>query len=170
MPDEDTQDVVTTTTNNDQDIEITLDDTEDVEALKARIAEKDTFARQAVARAKKAEAELRTLKDKPVDATQLNNGLSKEETELLILQSKGIDTELLDEMKTLAKVRGKSVLEVENDPIFIKMKEEREAKAKAEKSKLGASRSSGAVKPQKSFSTPRLTEEEHREMFRNLNL
>lgn len=163
-------DVDATSTTDEQDIEINLDDTDDVETLKTQIAEKDTFARQAVARAKKAEAELKSLKEKPAGANLNQSALSKEETELLILQSKGIDKELLGEMKTLAKVRGKSILEIEDDPIFIAMKDEREARVKAEKSKLGASRGSGTQKATKTFNTPGLSEEEHREMIRNSSL
>ena len=169
MPDEDKQDVVTTTTNDEQDIEINLDDTDDVETLKAQLNEALEAKRQLTARAKTAEAKLKET-PKSAEPNLNKDALSKEETELLILQSKGIDKELLSEMKTLAKVRGKSILEIENDPIFIAMKDEREARAKAEKSKLGASRGSGTQKVQKTFNTPGLTDEEHREMVRNSNL
>lgn len=153
-----------TSTTDDQDIELNLDDVEDVEALKAQVAEKDTFARQAVARAKKAEAELKEFKTpKPAEPTQ--KALSEEDVEVKILLAKGIDSELIDEMKTLAKVRKTNLLQVENDPIFKAMKEEREAKAKIEKSKLGASRGSGSVKPQKRIDSPGLSREEHKAMF-----
>ena len=158
------QDIVTTTTNDEPDIEISLDDTEDVEVLRETVQKEQEAKRQILARAKKAEAELKALKEKPQQPTQ---ALSVEDIQTEILKSKGIDSELLAEMKTLAKLRNKSVLEIENDPIFVAMKEEKEKKAKEEKSKLGSPRGSATVKPKKDFNTPGLTEEEHREMFRN---
>jgi hypothetical protein len=160
------QDIVTTTTNDEPEIEINLDDTEDVEVLRETVQKAQEAQRQILARAKKAEAELKSLKEKP--QPQNTQALSVEDIQTEILKSKGIDSELLAEMKTLAKLRNKSVLEIENDPIFVAMKEEKEKKAKEEKSKLGSPRGSATVKPKKDFNTPGLTEEEHREMVNNL--
>ncbi len=151
--------------DDNQEIEINLDDTEDVEVLKETVRKAEDAKRQILARAKKAEAELKAHKEKPAEAT---HALSVEDVEAKILQSKGIDSDLLAEMKVVAQIRKKSILEVENDPIIVAMKEERERKAKEEKSRLGSPRGSGSPKPKKDFNTPGLTDEEHREMVRNL--
>jgi hypothetical protein len=162
MSEQDQEQLEATTPDDTQEIEINLDDTETVEATSKTYTDKEF--KQVLARAKKAEEENKTLKSKPTEATQ---ALSVEDVEAKILQSKGIDSELLAEMKVVAKIRGKSILEVENDPIVVAMKEEKERKAKEEKSRLGSPRGSGSVKPKKDFNSPGLSEEEHREMVRN---
>jgi len=169
MSEQDEQVAAATNAADEQDIEINLDDTDDVETLKSQLNEALEAKRQLTARARTAEAKLKET-PKPAEPNLNNGGLSKEEAELLILQSKGYDKELLSEMKVVAKVRGKSILEIESDPIIVAMKEANEKRAKEEKTKLGASRSSGTAKPQKTFNTPGLSEEEHREMVRNANL
>ena len=74
--------------------------------------------------------------------------------------------ELLTELVALSKVRGKSLLDTQSDPLFIALKESKEAEAKSAKAKLGASKGSGSVKTEKGFDTPGLTEEEHKEMWK----
>lgn len=169
MSEQDEQVVPATNDTEEQELEINLDDTEDVEALKAQIAEKDTFARQAVARAKKAEQELKELKGSTKStATQTlqTNGLSEEAVEVMLLKAQGMELELIEELKTLAKIRGKSVIDTQNDPIFVAIKAAKEAKEKAEKSKLGASRGSNTAKKEKSLQTPGLTEAERKELWK----
>ncbi|MDI9761237.1 hypothetical protein, partial [Acinetobacter baumannii] len=64
-------------------------------------------------------------------------------------------------MKALAKVRGKSILEIQNDPILKAMKEAKEQEEKAKATRLPASRGSAPVKKEKSFSTSGQSDEEH---------
>ena len=64
-------------------------------------------------------------------------------------------------------MRGKSLLDTVSDPLFIALKESKEADAKSAKAKLGVSRGSGTVKTEKSFDTPGLSEEEHKELWKN---
>ena len=78
---------------------------------------KSQFA-QVLARAKKAEDEARKLRDQ---SKPITNQLSKEDVEMSILKSQGIDDELLNGMRDLAKIRGKSILEIQNDPIVLAM-------------------------------------------------
>lgn len=154
---------VAETTNSDEevDLEETTEDTEDVQALKQKLAEAEEAKRQLTARAKSAEAKLKE-KAEP----QISNGLSKEEAELIILSSQGYTKEQLEELKALAKARGKSLIETQSDPIFLRMKEVWEQQAKEEKSKLGASRGSSTVKKEKDFNTPGLSDEEHKAMWK----
>ena len=152
-------------TNPDEVIDTTVDveETEDIETLKVKLAESEEAKRQITARAKAAEAK---LKEKPAPQP-LINALSKDDTELLILASQGLnDPDLIGELKALAKVRGKSLIETQTDPIFIAMKAAREETAKVEKAKLGASKGSGGIRKGKDLNTPGLSDAEHRELWK----
>lgn len=150
------------------------DDIEDVETLKAQIAEKDAaLAREAearkqlTARAKKAEAEANALKGTANDsATHTNNPPSSEAIDERILRDKGMSEELMSELKALAKVRGKGLIETQADPIFVALLAQKEAEAKAEKAKLGASKGSGSARKEKNFNSAGMTDEEHRAMWK----
>lgn len=93
------------------------------------------------------------------------NSLSEQDIEAKILIAKGLDSQLVQEMKTLATMRGKSLLEMENDPIILAMKEVKEAEAKAKAARLGASKGSSAVRKEKTFSAP-LSADEHKALWR----
>ena len=77
--------------------------------------------------------------------------------------------ELLNGMRDLAKIRGKSILEVQNDPIVLAMKEVKDKEAKEKTSKLGASRGSPSVKKEKDVTTPNLSDEDHKELWKARN-
>lgn len=142
------------------DLELELDNTEDVEALKANAKKQNDFARQAVARAKKAEDELKILKKPkespaPVAPPQAN----VEETVLL---ATGLPEELLGELKAVAQVRKVSLIKAQTDPIFVAVKEKFEKDQKQKNASLGVSRGSGQAKPKITLSTPNLTREQHK--------
>lgn len=103
------------------------------------------------------------------ETSTTTNSLTEQEIEAKILLAKGIDSQLLEEMKALAVVRGKSLLQMENDPIILAMKEAKDAEAKAKAARLGASRGSTSVKAQKTTTTPNLSDEDHKAMWRELN-
>lgn len=126
---------------------------------------KSQFA-QVLARAKKAEDEARKLRDQ---SKPITNQLSKEDVEMSILKSQGIDSELLNQMRDLAKIRGISILEVQNDPIVLAMKEVKEKEAKEKASRLPASRGSAPVKKEKDITTPNLSDEDHKALWRARN-
>lgn len=126
---------------------------------------KSQFA-QVLARAKKAEDEARTLRNQSKPTT---NQLSKEDTEMLILKSQGIDEDLLNGMRDLAKIRGKSILEVQSDPIILAMKEQKEKETHEKASKLGASRGSSPAKKEKDVTTPNLPDEDHKALWKARN-
>lgn len=158
--------VPTDATNQEEelDLELELDDTEDVEAIKEKAEKMEAFARQTLARAKKAEEELKGYKSKPVEsATQtIPSNASVEETVLL---ANGMPEELLEELKAVAKVRNISLLKAQNDPIFVAMKGNFEKEQKQKEASLPASRGSGQAKVKKTFNTPGLTEAERKAMF-----
>jgi len=87
----------TTTETQEQELDLTLDGIEDADVLKAKIAEKDTFAKQAIARAKKAEAEIKELKAKATTKPQevrTSNGADFEDA--LELRLQGYSKESVD--------------------------------------------------------------------------
>lgn len=149
--------------------EVVLEETtdiEDVEAIKVKLAEAEEAKRQLTARAHKAEAENKTLKSKSAEASQVNsNALSADDVDAKILQSQGMSEDLITELKVLAKVRNTSILATQLDPIFVAIKEKKEAEEKNAKASLGASKGSGQVKAKKTASTPNLSPEEHKELW-----
>jgi len=170
MSEQDEQVLDATNSNEELDLELDLDDTEDVEAVEEKTYSESQF-KQVLARAKKAEAEAKALKPKQGDATQNinNNNLSEESIDIKILKSQGMSDELLKELTDISKLRNKSPLEMQLDPLFLAIKKQREDEAKFSKAKLGASRGSGQVKKDKSVSSPGLTDSEHKALWREQN-
>lgn len=98
--------------------------------------------------------------------TTTNSSISEEAIEAKILLAQGKSPEIIEEMKALAKVRGKSLLEVQNDPILVAMEQAREAEAKAKAARLGVSKGSSPVVKQKTVSSPGLSDEEHKALWK----
>lgn len=165
MSDELDQDAVTTTTDEELDLDLNLDDSGDVETLKADLEKEREAKRQILARAKDAEAKLKSLQETKVTPKENINNLSGEDVEAKILKAQGMSDDLLSELKAIAKVRGKGLIDSQTDPIFLALKESREATEKAEKAKLGASKGSGQAKAQKDFNSAGLTDQDHKELW-----
>lgn len=156
------------------DLELTTDDEEEVVTLTkeehAELLKKAEQVQNVVARAKKAEAEIKALKGKSAEAPQLNNNaLSADDVDVKILQSQGMSEDLINELKALAKVRGTSILATQLDPIFLAIKEKKDAEDKNAKASLGASKGSGQIKKSKDFKTSGLSEQEHKELWLKAN-
>lgn len=181
MSDKDTEHLEATIPNEEPEIEQEQDDAEDVEAFKAQLAEKeeqliekDAFARQAIARAKKAEEVAKSKgfeKDKDgnwVLPTQLKNtnSLTPDEIDARVLRLQGMPEQVLEALKKVAKINGQTLIDAQNDEVFLAMKAKIEETEKSEKAKLGASRGTGSVKKAKTFNTPGLTDAEHKELWR----
>lgn len=124
---------------------------------------------QVLARAKKAEAQLKGFKTPQAKAPAVVNNqvLSEDVVDSRILKSEGMSDELLSELKVIAKIRGKSMMDCKADPIFVAIKEAKDKEAK--KVTLPASRGSGSVKKAKDFNTKGLTPEEHKALWREQN-
>lgn len=123
---------------------------------------------QVLARAKRAEDEAKRLKNSPVNINKTNS-LSPEEVDVKILQSQGYTEELITDLKAVAKARGKSLFAATQDSIFLAIKAEKEAEIKAQKVKLGASKGSGSTRKEKTTVTPNLSDEEHKQLWREMN-
>jgi hypothetical protein len=146
------------------DLELELGDDseeEDIAAIKAKAEKMETFARQAVARAKKAEEENKSLKKTPLQP-QPASPTNVEETVLL---ANGMSEELLEELKAIAQVRKTSLIKAQADPIFVAIKEKIEKDKKQQEASLPASRGSGSAKPKKDFKTVGLTRDDHMALF-----
>jgi hypothetical protein len=145
------------------DLDLELDGTETAEALKTKAEKATQFAREAVARAKKAEDENRELK-KPKAPTATPQPPSQSNVEEAVLLAQGLPEELLGELKAVAQVRGVSLIKAQKDPIFVAVKENFEKEQKQKDASLGASRGSGATKPKVTAATPGISREEHRRL------
>lgn len=178
MSEQDTEQLEAITPDDEQDVEENLDDTEDVEALKEQLEREREARRQLTARAKKTEAELKSLKvsqapktesQSPTQLKNTNNALTEDDIDARVLRLQGMSEEMLTKLKTVAKATGKTLIEAQSDDIFIAIKEKVEAEEKAAKAKLGASKGSGTVKKGKDFSSPGLSDEEHKALWREKN-
>lgn len=173
MP-ETNQEVESIISNEELELELEL---EEIENRQAPTESPDrTFARQAVARAKKAEAEAKALREKyegKTEATQnTTNPLTTQDIEVRILKVKGTPADEIEMLKKLAALKsvetGKevSIIDMESDDYFITYKDKKDATAKAEKARLGASKSGGSAKAEKSFNTQGLSPADHKELWR----
>lgn len=89
---------------------------------------------------------------------------SVEETVLL---AQGMDEGLLGELKTIAQVRGTTLLKAQNDPIFVAVKEKFEKDQRTKNASVGSARGAGSIKARKDFATPGLSKEEHMKMVKD---
>lgn len=147
----------------------TTESTPEVETVETPVETK-TYSeeefKQVLARAKKAEEALK--KNSQPNITNKTNTLSAEEVDVKILQSQGYSDELISELKAVAKARGRSLFASTQDPIFLAIKAEKENEVKAQKAKLGASKGSATAKKEKDVNSVGLSEEEHRELWKQM--
>lgn len=117
-------------------------------------------------RAKKAETDLKAFKQgnsqaqtqKPAQQTSSSSTVDVDER---VLKAQGMAPELLKQLKDIATLRSTTLLDAQSDPLFVAVKSQFEKDQKHKAASVGASRGSGAVKVQKTLSTPGLTREEH---------
>lgn len=164
MSEEDNEVLETINSNEEENLETEIDnDTDDVEALKEALEREKIAKQQILARAKKAEALLKENKDKP---SLNNNVLTSEDVETKILKAQGLPDDEINYLKKLAKLNETSIIEAQSDEIFKSFKANKEATEKQANAKLGASRGSGSVKKEKTFATKGLSDQDHKEMWR----
>lgn len=165
MSTEDEEVLEATNSNEEENFEEEIEeDTDDIEALREALGKEKIAKQQILARAKKAEALLRENKDKP--SLNNNNALTSETVETTILKAQGLPDDEIAYLKKLATLNGTSIIEAQSDDIFKSFKANKEAQEKQANAKLGASRGSGSVKKEKTFTTKGLSDEDHKEMWR----
>lgn len=77
------------------------------------------------------------------------------------LRVNGMSKEMLEQLKKVAAVTGKDLIDAQSDDLFITIKEKAEKEQKREQASLPASRGAGTVKAKIGFDTPGLTREQH---------
>lgn len=171
MSDQDNEVLEATISNEELELDTELGDTEDVEMLREQIERQKIANQQILARAKKAEAENKSLKGAKSDqSTQTTiNNLSSEDIEVTILKAQKVSEDEITYLKKLAKLNGTSIIEAQSDEIFTAFKAKKEATEKSERAKLGASRGSGSIKKEKEINTPGLTDQDHKDLWRQRN-
>lgn len=166
--------VVEATSSTESTVEIDVDDIDsikiddelDIDALKNRLDKEAQARRELTIRAKKAENELKNLKK---GSQNREESFSEEFIEAKILKAQGMKDDLLSELKVISKLRKKSLLECQNDPIFLKLKEAKQEEEKSFKSKIGASKNTGVQRREKDFTSSNLSPEDHKKMWREFN-
>lgn len=102
-------------------------------------------------------------KKAPQRETITNNTLSREEA---ILIAKGRNEDELDLLHTIAKGKGVSLLDAEKNPLFLAYEEKQAEEKKKEQARLGASKGSNSAKSSVGFSTPGLSAEDHKKLWK----
>lgn len=169
MSEQDNEVLETISSNEEVNLEEETQDTEDVDALKDTIERNRIANQQILARAKKAEAELKALKGQATATQNTTNNLSSEDVEVSILKAQKTSDDEIAYLKKLAKVNGTSIIDAQSDEIYLGWKAKKEAEEKSEKAKLGASRGSGSAKKEKTINTPNLSDEEHKALWKEQN-
>lgn len=147
-----------------EDTNINETDNEDVEALKAKLAQAEEAKRQITARAKKAEEENKTLKAKP----PVNNSNDPQLSDELKLIARGLSDEEIEQAKVVAKGKGITLTEAIKDPLFAVFQADLKEQERKEKAKLGASKGSGETQEEVIAFQSGSTREEHEKAFKKL--
>lgn len=150
----------TDTTENDE-LELELEPEEDVEALKKEI---ETLTAQKEHWRKKATQPIQ--KTEQPKQTETTPSITEEVIEVKILKAQGVSDELITQLKKIARVNDTSIIDAQSDPYFVAYKEKLEEEAKKEKASLPASRNSGSVKRSKDTTTTGLSEDEHKQLWK----
>lgn len=150
-------------TNTDVDDEHQEDSSEETVDLAPELERQRKANAQILARAKRAEEELKKYKDTP--APQINNNpqLSDE----LKLIARGLSDEEIEQAKVVAKGKGIALTEAIKDPLFTVFQSDLKEKERKEKAKLGASKGSGESQDT-TIIKPDMTREEHQEAFKKV--
>lgn len=161
--DENPEDVATDTNVEGEEATESNEDSEqeDTVALKEKAEKAEQFAKQAIARAKKAEEELKALKANP--PINSDPQLSDE----LKLIARGLSDEEIEQAKIIAKGKGINLPEAIKEPLFLSFQSNLKEKKRKEDAKLGASKGSGESQ-EETLVKPDMTREEHQKVFNEL--
>lgn len=143
-----------TDSNDNSEQENTVDLAEELE--KQRKANLDILART-----RKAEAELKKLKEAQANSPIKNDPQLSDELKLI---ARGLSDEEIDMAKVVAKGKGIVLAEAIKEPLFLTYQATLKEKERKEKAKLGASKGSGESQDE-SLIKPDMSREEHLEAF-----
>lgn len=83
-----------------------------------------------------------------------------------ILKSQGMDDELLKELKRVARFNEQDLITAKSDPMYVAIQERIERERADKAAALGASKGSGQGKPKKDVSSPGLSADEHKRLWK----
>jgi hypothetical protein len=149
-----------TSENNQPDIEDRLSKLEQEIAKQREIAENQRI------RAEKAEAKAKAVRQSD---TKEDKNQDTPDVDERILRANGMPDELLKELKAIAKAREVSLIDAQKDPLFKLVKENFEQETKQKEASLGSSKGSGNAQAKKSISSPGLSKEDHKAMWKQMN-
>jgi len=133
--------------------------------LEAEIEKQREIAENQRIRAEKAEAKAKAVRTSaPKEEKQDTPDVDER-----ILRANGMPDELLKELKAIANARGIDLISAQNDKLFKLAKEDFEREAKQKEASLGSSKGSGNSQAKKSISSPGLSKEEHKAMWKQMN-
>jgi hypothetical protein len=133
--------------------------------LEAEIEKQREIAENQRIRAEKAEAKAKAVRTSaPKEEKQDTPDVDER-----ILRANGMPDELLKELKAIANARGIDLISAQNDKLFKLAKEDFEREAKQKEASLGSSKGSGNSQAKKSVSSPGLSKEEHKAMWKQMN-
>lgn len=141
--------------SNENSVEETVD-------LSAELERERQARREITARAKKAEEDLRKLKETRADPQINSNPQLSEELKLI---ARGLSDEAIEKAKIIAKGNGTNLTEALKDDMFIAYQDRVKENERKEKAKLGASKGSGESQDD-ALIKPDMTREEHQEAFK----
>lgn len=136
------------------------------EATQEELAKIKLANLQILARAKRAESELKTLKAQ--NSIKINNNPPESSlSDELKLIARGLSDEEIDQAKIIARGKEVSLIEAIKDPLFIVYQDDLIKKQKRERAKLGASSGSEESRDT-SLIKKGMTREEHQEVFKKI--
>lgn len=116
-------------------------------------------------RLKKEKAKMKERADLSSPDVPVNENAIQEQ----VLKANGMSQDLINVLKTVSEDKGVDLITAQSDDYFQYRKEKMEQEARDKEAQLGASRGSGAGKPKKDFSSPGLSPEEHKAMWKKVN-
>lgn len=99
-------------------------------------------------------------------ATQTPSATPAVDVDERILKSQGMPDELLTQLKKVATLQSVSLIDAQNDELFVAVKEKFEKDQKSKAAQMGTSRGSGTAKPRITLQTPNLTRDQHRALMK----
>jgi len=163
MSDQDEIVAVDTNTEGEEATESNEYSVEDTVNLEEELENERQAKAQILARAKKAEAELKELKK--AQAPHINN--NSELTEEIKLIARGLSDEEIEQAKVVAKGKGIALTEAIKDNLFLTYQSDLKEKKRKEDAKLGASKGSGESQDDSGL-TYEMSREDHQKAFNKI--
>jgi hypothetical protein len=145
-----------------EDTNISENSEENTMSIQEKLENAEKAKSQILARAKKAEEELKALKANP-QVKQNNDPQLAEELKLI---ARGLSDEEIEQAKIVAKGTGQSLQEAIKNPLFTIFQKDLKEKQKREDVKLGASKGSGESEEIIKGTESGSSREEHMEAFK----